>query len=161
LDLYKADILAISNAYGQKFYEYHKLFSMQSANFLQLYGTKVDWSKRDRDMLQLIIGSAKSNYCTLCGEVSHKTEYCHLASDKPAPKTNQANTRTFSDGQTDMHGRRRIFHKGAELCNNYNSENGCKRQQCLMSHVCAGCKAPNHPIGKCLKQGAKSDKTEK
>ena len=58
LDKYKAIIVEIYNVYGDKFYEYHKLFSLQSVNTLSLHKLKVDWSVRDRDILQLVSSEA-------------------------------------------------------------------------------------------------------
>ena len=40
LDKYEAIIVGIYNVYGDKFYEYHKLFSLKSANALMLHKLK-------------------------------------------------------------------------------------------------------------------------
>jgi hypothetical protein len=64
--------------YGDKFYEHHKLFSLKSANALSLHKLKVDWSVRDRDLLQLVSSGVKSKSCSLCGEISHDTKFCPI-----------------------------------------------------------------------------------
>jgi hypothetical protein len=38
----------------QKLYDYHMLFSSKAAVLLREKRTKVDWSKRDRDIISLI-----------------------------------------------------------------------------------------------------------
>ena len=58
LDKYEAIIVEIYNVYGDKFYEYHKLFSLKSVNALSLHKLKLDWSVRDRDILQLVSSGA-------------------------------------------------------------------------------------------------------
>lgn len=63
LDKYEAIIIEIYNLYGDKFYEYHKLFYLKSANALSLHKLKVDWSVMDRDLLQLVSSGAKSKFC--------------------------------------------------------------------------------------------------
>lgn len=54
LDHYEAIIVDLYNVYGERFYEYHKLFSLRSASALAVHKIKVDWSVRDRDLVQLI-----------------------------------------------------------------------------------------------------------
>ena len=44
LDAYVADLIQIHNSYGDKFYDYHKLFSTKPATFLREKHIKVDWS---------------------------------------------------------------------------------------------------------------------
>lgn len=74
LDMYEANIIDIFNVYGDRFYEYHKLFSLKSASALAIHKIKVDWSVRDRDLIQLIASRARS--CSICSEVSHNTKFC-------------------------------------------------------------------------------------
>ena len=78
MDKYEAIIVEIYNVYGDKFYEYHKLFPLKSANALSLHKLKVEWSVRDRDLLQLVSSGAKSKSCSLCGEILHDTKFCPI-----------------------------------------------------------------------------------
>ena len=73
LDKYEAIIVEIYNVYGDKFYEYHTLFSLKGANALSLHTLKVDLLVRDRDFLQFVSSGAKSKSCSMCGEISHDT----------------------------------------------------------------------------------------
>ena len=62
LDLYEADTGNMFDYYGSLFYQYHFQFSRKAAAYLE-NGIKVDWSKRDTKMFQLIICGAKSKLC--------------------------------------------------------------------------------------------------
>jgi hypothetical protein len=174
LDLYLATINSIYNAFGEKkAYEYHKLFSLRSANALHHFGIKVDWSVKDKELLQLVSAGAKATYCSLCGEVSHDTEFCHLQTRAEGSKrsndyrsneyrsneyrsnssnTNRGQFRTSTDA--DKYGRRRVLIDGTEICNNYNSTKGCTRATCQYVHACLKCQANTHCQLKCDKQSA-------
>ena len=73
LDAYAEDIVDISNFYGPKFYDYHKMFSAKAAALLTKLKRKVEWSKRDRDILSLIAAGVKVNVCKLCSMSDHTT----------------------------------------------------------------------------------------
>ena len=60
LDLYEADIGNIYEHYGDVFYQYHVQFSRQAAAYM-MKGIKVDWSKRHKDLFQLLIGGGDQN----------------------------------------------------------------------------------------------------
>jgi hypothetical protein len=67
---------------------------------------------------------------------------------------NYGNARAHHDAQ----GRPRLFFEGTEICNNYNTEAGCRRTICDFSHVCSSCKGP-HAAARCARnqgQGAAS-----
>lgn len=74
LDHYEAIKVDMYNVYGERFYEYHKLFFIRSANALAVHKIKVDWSVRDRDLIQLIASISKS--CSIHAEVFHDTKFC-------------------------------------------------------------------------------------
>ncbi|CAG2204546.1 unnamed protein product [Mytilus edulis] len=75
LDAYEDEIIDISNFYGDRFYDYHKLFSAKSAALLRERRIKVDWSKRDRDLLSLIVAGGNVNVCKICNLVDHTTAF--------------------------------------------------------------------------------------
>ena len=54
LDLYEADVGNIHEHYGEIFYQYHIQFTKQAAAYLEK-GIKVDWSRRHKDLFQLLI----------------------------------------------------------------------------------------------------------
>ena len=55
LDWYEADIGNIYEHFGDIFYQYHVQFSKRAAAYMEK-GIKVDWSKRHKDLFQLLIG---------------------------------------------------------------------------------------------------------
>ena len=59
LDFYEADIGSIYEQYGDIFYKCHYQFTKKAAAYLEK-GIKIDWSKRDKDLSQLIVGGAKT-----------------------------------------------------------------------------------------------------
>ena len=63
LDLYEADIGIIFEHYGNIFYQNHVQFSKQAAAYLEK-GIKVDWSKRHKDLFQLLVGGVKTSHVT-------------------------------------------------------------------------------------------------
>ena len=72
LDAYEGDIIDIHNYFGESFYEYHKAFCAKSAVLLRTKKVKVDWGKRDRDLLSLIYAGTHINTCRLCNMVPCK-----------------------------------------------------------------------------------------
>lgn len=137
LDMYEANIIDIFNVYGERFYEYHKLFSLKSANALAIHQIKVDCSVRDRDLIQLI--ASRARFCAICSEVSHDTKFCpsYQMSDITPPDN------------TDQHGRKRTSYTGQEICNNFNSSGHCNRSNCPYQHVCIQCKSKDHSVVTC------------
>ena len=61
LDLYEADIGNIYEHYGEVFYQYHVQFSKRASAYLEK-GIKIDWTKHNKDLFQLLIGGAKTNF---------------------------------------------------------------------------------------------------
>ncbi|KAL3864679.1 hypothetical protein ACJMK2_006340 [Sinanodonta woodiana] len=130
--MYEADIIKISNAYGDILYDYHNVYSTQAAIALRDYKVKVNWAIRDQATLQLLIGGRKSKSCNICNSVSHSTEFC--------PQTRIA---------TPMYGRPRQMMDGKELCNNFNSKRGCHRTTCQFLHTCNQCRLNSHGATAC------------
>ena len=75
LDLYEADIGSIFDHYGEVFYQYHVQFTRQAAAYMEK-GIKVDWSKRHRDLFQLLIGGCKTKVCDHCFQADHQSPFC-------------------------------------------------------------------------------------
>ena len=74
-DLYEADIGSIYENYGDIFYQYHRLFTKKAAAYLEKE-IKIDWSKRDRDLFQLIVWGAKTKLCERCFQCDHQSAFC-------------------------------------------------------------------------------------
>ena len=65
LDLYEADVGNICQHYGDIFYQYHVRFSRKDVAYLEK-GIKVDWARRNKEELQLLVGGVKSKICDHC-----------------------------------------------------------------------------------------------
>ena len=74
LDLYEADVSSMFDHYGGLFYQYVQ-FSKKAAAYLEK-GVKVDWSKRDTNLFQLIVGGVKSKLCDHCSQADHQSAFC-------------------------------------------------------------------------------------
>jgi len=156
LDAYAEDIVDISNFYGPKFYDYHKMFSAKAAALLTKLKKKVDWSKRDRDILSLIAAGVKVNVCKLCSMSDHTTKFCPLQLTSEAKVQSENNVR--GNDRNDRYGRPRYFQEGKEICNNFNGK-GCIKSNCSFLHVCSKCRSANHSFSSCSKRPAASAST--
>ncbi|CAG2187988.1 unnamed protein product [Mytilus edulis] len=155
LDAYEEDIIEISNFYGNKFYDYHKLFSAKASTLLQEKQIKVDWSKRDRDLMILIGAGVEINICKLCHMVDHDTKFCPL---QLAEKSVSTPHLTKNSGNSDIRGRKRFYHNGKEICNNFNSLSGCNKDgRCLFLHMCSNCRNYDHSVTTCPRQSTHND----
>jgi hypothetical protein len=148
LDAYEEDVIEISNFYGHKFYDYHKRFAAKAATLLQDKHIKVDWSKRDRDLLSSIGAGVEINICKLCNMIDHSTTFCPLqlsgTNRKTVPNPTGQPLRNGNQN-TDKRGRNRLFHNGKEICSNFNTPDGCKHfGRCTFLHICAKCRSSDH-----------------
>lgn len=145
LDAYQDDIIEISNFYHTKFYDYHKMFSAKAAAILREKHIKVDWSKRDRDLLALVSAGVEVKACQSCNMVDHTTQFCPLKSFHERSNSGQVSDKTQNNKEkVDRQGRHRNFFEGHEICNNFNGSQGCFRNQCPLLHICARCKNQGH-----------------
>ncbi|MEW8548788.1 MAG: hypothetical protein AB2693_35255 [Candidatus Thiodiazotropha sp.] len=145
LDLYEADIGNIYEHYGDIFYQYHVQFSRQAAAYM-MKGIKVDWSKRHKDLFQLLIGGTKTKLCEYCFQADHQSPFCPTQINVSRPLKQRPNLGLDStkEGNRDSYGRSRVTFKGKEICNNFNGEKGCTRSACAFEHICKKCKGPGH-----------------
>ncbi|VDI16884.1 Hypothetical predicted protein [Mytilus galloprovincialis] len=134
LDAYEEDIIDISNFYGSKYYDYHKMFSAKASTLLREHHVKVDWSKRDRDLFTLVAAGIQIS-------VSEKNTVNH-----------QEINSSRNDDRGDKYGRPKYFQDGKEICNNFNSIRGCTKRTCSFSHVCTKCRSPGHSQALCGKR---------
>ena len=146
LDLYEADIGNIYEHFGDIFYQYHVQFSKRAAAYMEK-GIKVDWSKRHKDLFQLLIGGAKTKLCEHCAQADHQSPFCPSQINEQIPSNAKKSfTKVLSkqDSSRDIHGRPRLFYKGREICNNFNSARNCNSPICPHRHICKKCKQPGH-----------------
>ena len=157
LDAYQDDIIDICNFFGDKFYDYHKMFSAKAATLLREKFVKIDWSKRDRDILNLVTAGASINICNICNMADHTTAFCSLQTSGNYQSHFNKNSRQFeasidsgpSSDKLDKNGRTRVYFKGEEVCNNFNTARGCTRINCSYRHVCSKCNLSNHSLPNC------------
>ncbi|KAL3857928.1 hypothetical protein ACJMK2_012553 [Sinanodonta woodiana] len=146
LDMYEADIIKISNAYRDIFYDYHNVYSTQAGIALRDYKVKVNWAIRNQATLQLLIGGRKSKSSNICNSVSHSTDFCPQTTQTATPMVNLANRRKIC---IDKYGWPKQMMDVKELCNNFNSIRGCHRTTCQFLHTCNQCRANTHGATAC------------
>ena len=133
LDQYESNIIEISRVYGQKFYEYHKIFSQKCAVALE-QGKKVNWAEKDKDLLQMIIGGTPCKTCSICKEVSHSTPFC--PNNRSQFATHKYQNQTAPDNSNDVQ-------RKPVICSFFNSM-GCKKDKCTYLHACSQCNSVSH-----------------
>ena len=74
LDLYEADIGTIFEHYGEIFYQYHCQFTRKAAAYLEK-GIKIDWSKRNKDLFQLVVGGVNTKVCDYPNQSDHQSPF--------------------------------------------------------------------------------------
>ena len=150
LDGYEALIHDIHHLHGEKFYEYHKIFSMRSAMALQVHKMKLDWSQRDSEIYTMISAHLSAS-CSKCGEFSHQPQFCPSLPQSRASNSPNRHSAPRSQGydNVDVYGRQRVYKGGAEICNNFNGERGCKTPRCSRQHRCFTCNRENHGASSC------------
>ena len=117
LDLYEADIGSIYEHYGDIFYQCHCQFTKKAAAYLEK-GIRIDWSMKDIDLSQLIVGVQKLNCVSTVYKVitSLHSALHSMQSSVLSPKK-----------QTDLMGKNfnskldRKDCRRKEICNNFNN----------------------------------------
>ena len=156
LDLYEADIGTIFEHYGEIFYQYHCQFTRKAAAYLEK-GIKIDWSKRNKDLFQLVVGGVKTRVCDYCNQSDHQSPFCPTQYNVQCPIFNQKRQQElrerYPDSKFDKRGRIRLDHQGKEICNNFNSSI-CRTPPgiCKFAHVCKKCKSESHGESNCDSQ---------
>jgi hypothetical protein len=74
--------MQIETSYGEKCYEYHKLFSAKAATALLEFKVKIDWGVKDNDLLTLLAPHARPDVCRICHAIDHATKLFPLFSMK-------------------------------------------------------------------------------
>ena len=120
-------------------------------------GVKADWSKRHKDLFQLIVGGVRTKSCDHCGQADHQSPFCPTQIDQPIPSSvkrpfDSAKVNSKKDQTHDIHGRLKVMHKGKEICNNFNGFKGCINASCSFLHICKKCKQSGHGENSCATQ---------
>lgn len=134
LDLYERDIIDMATRYpGKGFYEYHRQFSLMAASHLRFNNIMVDWSVRNNTLFCNIFANAKAQSCTHCHSTLHLTNFCAMAATQKTEKLQL-------EREVDSYGRKRLYHAGKEICNNFNGTRGCQLSRCRNAHICLDCR---------------------
>lgn len=143
LDAYERLIVAMSARHkGTAFYEYHCQFSQKAAAYLRHENIAIDWSIRDEMLYNDIFSGRPIHTCDNCGSSAHASGFCIFdnGSYGPGPPSRQPDRPQQRSKSVDVHGRPRTFHNNKEVCNNFNSNSGCRANSCPRAHVCSSCK---------------------
>ena len=141
LDAYEAIVVGIaSRIEGTAFYEYHKAFAARSAALILQHNVKLDWGVRDNGLFCTLFVGQTAKVCSLCGSVAHLSGFCPMLANVNATPVGK----NLFLGPT--MGRPRVSVGQRELCNNFNSEQGCTRQNCKFLHSCLVCKSPHSSV---------------
>lgn len=145
LDDYERDIVAMATRYGGGlFYEYHKAFSARAATLLVEKGIKVNWGIRDNNIYCTVMAGHRGIICSHCSSTDHTSQFCPF-SDSNYGRAKFGDRRSAGPS-SDIRGRPRVFYKNREVCNNFNTEHGCKRLKCSHIHVCLSCKKDHSQV---------------
>lgn len=150
LDGYERDIVEMASmTRGPAFYDYHKAFFARASALLHQRNIRVDWSVRDTKLFTSIFAGQTVIRCDSCNSLTHTAHFCPKAKLNPAQNNHMQSKYRGSSNQFDVQGRPRLTHKGKEICNNFNGENGCYRQSCNLVHICSACKLGKHASIQC------------
>ncbi|VDI73488.1 Hypothetical predicted protein [Mytilus galloprovincialis] len=97
LDLYLAHIIETANIWPDCFYEYHKIFSAKCAVMLIQHNIKIDWSKGDSDLRNMVCAGSKINTCRKCHSTTHSTVMCSVQQQNFQPQRNSNSSRNTPD----------------------------------------------------------------
>ncbi len=75
LEAYESDLARMHAFYGDKFYDYHLAFASKAAEAIKL-NIPIDWSRRDTELFQLILGGTRARQCLYCSSTLHESDFC-------------------------------------------------------------------------------------
>ncbi|CAG2236160.1 unnamed protein product [Mytilus edulis] len=107
------------------------MFSAKCSIMLQEHNIKIDWSRGDLELRQMVCAGSTVNMCNFCSSTLHKSSMC-------------GNSRGYQNSKIqptqDKYGRDIVVHDGIQICNNFNQPKGCVKPYCRYAHVCKICK---------------------
>ncbi len=147
LNEYEREIISIAMKFGGSvFYDYHRAFSARAAAMYTQHKIRINWGIRDNYIFSNVTAGRKVITCNYCNSLDHFSPQC----PSNLFKKDQDMHQSHRDRHSDKRGRPRLYHQGKEICNNFNSETGCKHEKCTHMHVCLSCKK-EHPKIQCGK----------
>ena len=118
---------------------------------------RVNWASIDPEVLHRAISAREGNFCDHCQNHFHASLACpftlsvdnrstSLSNSVPLPSFGSPHNRTNKPEH-------RAYHKGKQICDNFNFRS-CKQQKdCKFLHICRCCQKDDHPMRKCPKNG--------
>ena len=151
IDSYIANLLSIYVKFpGLCYWLYHTYFWNRAFIGGSGYGgAPVDWSILDTEALHLATAAyGPALHCDHCQEYAHATARCPFQSaDAKYSVTSRAvppvNSTTGKTGLVP------VFHKGKEMCPDFNSPRGCQVKSCSKLHCCFFCNQFSHGVIEC------------
>ena len=127
LDAYMMTIVELATKYtGRAYWQYHIQFAKQAAS-LWTRGVRADWSVIDPVILHKAIASERAHFCEYCQDALHATTACPFTLSTSSAGTGTTKP-TASNNRLP---RTKIYHKGVEVCGNFNwRESGCNLKNC-------------------------------
>ena len=117
-------------------------------------GIKVNWSRRHKDLFQLLIGGSQTRLWEHCSQADHQSHFYPTQINVPISNRLETNP-----GQSPLRGplrdtlsRSRMTYMGKEICNNFNGEKGFLRPAFPFEHACKKCKGVGHGDLSCRPQ---------
>ena len=98
-------------------YQYHVQFTRKAAAYLEK-GIKIDWSKRNTELFQLIVGGAKAKLCDHCYQSDHQSQFCPSQINVPGmsdKRSEQIKGSGKYDATADKHSCPKVTFKGKNL----------------------------------------------
>ena len=101
-------------------------------------GIEVDWSRRHKDLFQLLIGGSQTRLCEHCSQADHQSPFCRTQINVPISNRLETNPgQSLLRGRLrDTLGRSTLTYKGKEIRNNFNEEKGYLWPACPFQHAC-------------------------
>ncbi|VDI62308.1 Hypothetical predicted protein [Mytilus galloprovincialis] len=101
----------------------YKRIKAKCAVMLIQHNIKIDWSKGDSDLGNMVCAGSKINTCRKCHSTTHSTVMCSVQQQNFQPQRNSNSSRNTPDSL----GRDVIFVDGLPVCNNFNGFKGCTK----------------------------------
>ncbi|CAG2257425.1 unnamed protein product [Mytilus edulis] len=102
------------------------MFSAKCSIMLQEHNIKIDWSRGDLELRQMVCAGSTVNMCNFCSSTLHKSSMCGKSRGYQNSKIQPTQ---------DKYGRDIVVHDGMQICNNFNQPKGCVKPYCRYAHV--------------------------
>ncbi|CAC5413304.1 unnamed protein product [Mytilus coruscus] len=108
------------------------MVSPEIRKIISEHNIKIDWSRGDLELRQMVCAGSTVNMCNFCSSTLHKSSMC--------PNSRGYQNSKIQPPYQDKYGRDILVHDGMQICNNFNQPKGCIKPYCRHAHVCKICK---------------------